>query len=236
MDKRRDPRYKRRIQLRFWSLDDRNPRKGFTQNISVSGMFVSTNAPFRPGTRVFLEVPSGQDKLVLQAEVRYSARVDPALQKVKPSGMGVRLIKVEEIMSELLKIQAPGAKEIELVEEDAKADEGVDEESGLEGTVFEVTFETPHDMANSYERDIKYGGLFVPAVEPAERDEKVVIEFRFSCDTDQLVQVQAQVVSASAPVEGSSGGQGVSGMGVAFSEPADVMTQFSNVFSSLDQA
>lgn len=198
-------------------------------------MFVSTNAPFRPGTRVFVEVPSGQEKLVLQAEVRYSARVDPALQKVKPSGMGIRLLRVEEVMSEVLKIQTPGVKEIAVVEVQEKGIEAVDEESGLEGAVFEVTFETPHDMAKSYERDIKYGGLFVPAVEPAEQDERVVIEFRFRWDADQLVQVQAQVVKKFASAEGSIAGEAVSGMGVAFSEPADVMTQFSNVFSSVDR-
>ena len=92
MDKRKVPRFKRRIQLRFWSLDDRNPRKGFTHNVSVAGMFIASTAPFKPGTRIFVEVPSGSEKLVLQAVVRYAARVDPVLQKVKPSGMVYCLI------------------------------------------------------------------------------------------------------------------------------------------------
>lgn len=224
------------MQLRFWSMDDRSPRKGFTQNVSVSGLFVSTNAPFKPGTRIFVEVPSGQEKLVLQGEVRYSARVDPALQKVKPSGMGVRLLRVDEVMSEVLKIETQNIKEIEVVASGSKAIQPVEEEPGLDGDVFQVSFETPHEMANSYERDIKYGGLFVPAAEPAEQDEKVVIEFRFGWNSEQLVQVQAQVVKKFASAEGSIAGETVSGMGVAFSDPADVMTQFTNVFSSLDGA
>ena len=97
MDKRKTPRFKRRIQLRFWSLDDRNPRKGFTHNVSVAGMFVASSAPFKPGTRIFVEIPTTTEKLVLQAEVRYAARVDPMLQKVKPSGMGIRFLTVEEL-------------------------------------------------------------------------------------------------------------------------------------------
>ena len=238
MDKRRAARYKRRIQLRFWSHDDRNPRKGFTQNVSVSGMFVSTNQPFKPGTRVFLELPSGQDKLVLQGEVRYSARVDPVLQKVMPSGMGVRLLRVDEVMAEILKIKSASAAVVELEATEA-ADEtaGTEEpeDHGLEGGVFPTTFETPHDLATSYERDIKYGGLFVPSSEPADQDAKVIIEFRFGWDVEQIVQVQALVVKKFASAEGSVAGEAVSGMGVAFSDPADVMAQFSAVFSALDR-
>jgi len=228
MDKRRATRYKRRLQLRFWSHDDRHPRKGFTQNISVSGMFVSTNAPFKPGTRVFIEIPSRNDKLVLQAEVRYSARVDPALQKVKPSGMGVRLLRVEEVMAEVLKLRKRGA------EEEKEEEKEPEEKQELIGPAFPIKFETPHDLANTYQRDIKYGGLFVASAKPAEKDEKVTLEFRFSWDPDVLVRVQAQVVKKFDSAEGSVAGEAVSGMGVAFSDPADVMSQFSNVLSALD--
>lgn len=234
MDNRKAPRYKRRIQLRFWSQDDRNPRKGFTQNVSVMGMFVSTNAPYKPGTRVFLEIPSGQEKLVLQAEVRYSARVDPALHKIKPSGMGVRLLKVQEVMAEVLKLKSAAIEEVE--EPEATSEVAAEEGPGLEGEVYPITFNTPHDLANSYERDIKYGGLFVASTEPAEKDEKVILEFRFGWDHDQIVQVQAQVVKKFASAEGSTAGEAVSGMGVAFSDPAEVMTRFSDVFSALAQA
>jgi len=233
MNKRKVPRYKRRIQLRFWSADDKSPRKGFTQNISVMGMFVSTNAPFKPGVRVFLEIPSGQGKLVFQAEVRYSARVDPLLYRVKLSGMGVRLLRVDEVMSELLKLEAAGVKVTE--EPDSPAAEVADEPSGLEGTVFPMTYDRPHDLVSSYERDIKYGGLFIASSEPGEQDEKVVIEFRFGWDQAQVVQIQAQVVKRFASAEGSVAGESVSGMGVAFSDPADVITQFSYVFSALEQ-
>lgn len=233
MDKRKDPRYKRRIQLRFWGVDDKSPRKGFTQNISVRGIFVSTASPFRPGNRVFLEIPTGQEKLVLQAEVRYSARVDPALQRVKPSGMGVRLLRVDEIMSEFLKLKAAG---IEAPEAPEAADVlAVEEPSGLEGTIFPITYDSPHQLASSYERDIKYGGLFVAARDPAEQDEKVVLEFRFGWDRDRVVQIQAQVVKRFAAAEGSMAGESVSGMGVAFADPADTIAQFHSVLATLEQ-
>lgn len=234
MDKRKVPRYKRRIQLRFWGVADKKPRQGFTQNISVRGMFVATATPFRPGDRVFLEIPTGQEKLVLQAEVRYSARVDLALQRVKPSGMGVRLLRVDEIMSELLKLKAAGVEVI--AQPEAAGLVAAEGSSGLEGAVFPITYDSPHQLASSYERDLKYGGLFIAASEPAEQDEKVVIEFRLGWDPDQVVQIQAQVVKRFAAAEGSTAGETVSGMGVAFSDPADTIAQFDSVLSALGSA
>ena len=233
MDKRKVPRYKKRIPIQFWSVDDKNPRKGFTQNISVIGMFVATNAPFRPRNRVFLEIPSGQEKLVLQAEVRYSARVDLALRSVIPSGMGVRLLRVDEVMSELLKLKEAGVEVIErspMTEAVAAA-----EPPKLKGPVFPITYDTPHDLATSYERDVKFGGLFIAAAVPADQDEEVIIEFRFAWDPAQIVQVQALVVKRFAAAEGSVLGESVSGMGLAFANPADVMSEFKKVFSALQQ-
>lgn len=233
MERRKGPRFKRRIQIDFWSEDDRNPRKGFTQNISLNGLFVTTNAPFKPGTRVFLEIPSGNDQLLLRGEVRYSARVDPALQKVKSSGMGVRLLPVEDLMAELLKLKqtavetVPSSKEIDLAETESEPEP--------KGPLFPVTFQTQRDLASSYERDIRYGGLFVPAKEPAIKDETVVIEFRFGWDDLRTVRVAATVVKKFAAAEGSTAGETVSGMGVAFVEPKQVIRQFEQIFATLDE-
>lgn len=232
MDKRKTPRYKRRIQLRFWSADDRNPRKGFTHNVSVAGMFIASTSPFKPGTRVFVEIPTTAERLVLQAEVRNAARVDPMLQKVKPSGMGIRFLAVEELMAELLKLKKSSTdKEIEPEEVAAEAEESQE----LQGPVIPVKFATPHDLANSYERDIKYGGLFIPTAEPVEEDDKVTVEFRFEWDASTAVRVQASVIKKFAAAEGSATGETVSGVGVAFSDPTSVTTQFTKVMSGLDQ-
>jgi hypothetical protein len=235
MDKRKDSRYKRRISLQFWSVQDTRPRKGFTQNLSVRGVFVATNAPFKPGTRVFLEVPSGKGSVVLQGEVRYSARVDPALQKVKPSGMGVRLIRTEELMAELLKLKSSGLpieSEVDPADEDAAA---TAPDSSSAARTYPVTFESPQDFSRSFERDISFGGLFLPADEPANRDETVTVEFRFAWAPDLVVRIEALVVKRFTSAEGSAGGESVSGMGVAFADPTAVIKRFEQARDQLDQ-
>jgi Tfp pilus assembly protein PilZ len=231
MDKRKSRRYKRRIQLRFWSLEERNPRKGFTLNVSTSGMFIASTAPFKAGTRIFVEIPSGSEKLVLQAVVRYAARVDPVLQKVKPSGMGIRLLTVEELMSEILKIRRSSEESTE----GPGLDLAIPESAELEGVVLTFTFETPHELANTFQRDLKHGGLFVPTAEAVEEDDQVVVEFLFDWDPGSAVQTQASVIKKFAAAEGSATGETVSGVGVAFSDPGSVKTQFSRIMSGLDQ-
>jgi Tfp pilus assembly protein PilZ len=235
MDKRKDPRYKRRIALQFWSVQDTTPRKGFTQNLSVRGVFVATNQPFKPGTRVFLEIPSGKGSLVLQGEVRYSARVDLALQRVKPSGMGIRLILTEELMAELLKLERSGLpieSEVDPADDDASA---TAPDSSSAARVYPVTFESPQDFSRSFERDIRFGGLFLPVDEPADQDETVTLEFRFAWAPELVVRIEALVVKRFTAGEDSAGGDSVRGMGVAFADPADVITRFEHVRAQLDQ-
>lgn len=232
MNKRKHPRFKRRIQLRFWSLEDRSIRKGFTHNVSVAGMFIASSAPFKPGTRIFVEIPSPVEKLILQAEVRYAARVDPMLQKVKPSGMGVRFLTVEELMAELLRVKKPVTDETEQVEEEEVEAAEVKE---LVGPVLTLTYTKPHDLANSFKRDIKYGGLFIPTDRNVSQDDEVVVEFLFDWDPSLAIRVQATVIKKFAAAEGSATGEAVSGVGVAFSDPTSATTQFSNVMSNLDQ-
>lgn len=235
MDKRKVPRYRRRVPLRFWSQDDKEPRKGFTQNISVAGMFVSTNSPFKPGTRVLLEIPSGRDRVLLQAEVRFAVRVDPILQRVRPSGMGVRLLRTDEVMKELLKLKKADPEAPVTVQPPAATEEKEAEKpESTAAEVFPLTFDTPHDLVTSFERDIKFGGLFVAAPDPPDQDEGVMLEFRFAWDEDLSLRVEALVVKKFAAAEGSVAGEVMSGMGVAFSDPADVMKRFQDVIASLD--
>ena len=195
-------------------------------------LFIASSAPFKPGTRIFVEIPSSSEKLILQAEVRYSARVDPRLHKVKPSGMGIRLLTVAELMADLLKLKKQPTDEVEKTGGDAETADSQE----LQGPVLTVTFASPRDLAITYERDIKHGGLFVPTADSVEEDDKVVVEFRFDWDAGLAVQVQASVIKKFAAAEGSASGETVSGVGVAFSDPTSVVTQFSNVMLGLDES
>jgi Tfp pilus assembly protein PilZ len=141
------------------------------------------------------------------------------------------LLTVEELRREILKIR----KSSEESPERPGLDLAVPESAELEGVVLTVTFETTHELANAFQRDLKHGGLFVPTAEEVEEDDQVVVEFLFNWDPASVIQVQASVIKKFAAAEGSATGETVSGVGVAFSDPGSVKTQFSNLISGLDQ-
>lgn len=236
MQKRIAQRFKRRLQLRFWSLEDKTPRGGFTQDVSVTGMFICTGSPFSSGTRIVIEVPLDSEKVVLHGEVRHARRVDPVLRMVKISGMGVRLLKVEELMLEVLRLKKALQEEAEEDEATLEAAEQEEaERTAEELTVFPMYFDSPHDLANTFTRDVKHGGLFVATPEPAEKDETVILEFLFDWAPENRLSIQAQVVKTFVAAEGSATGEQVTGMGVAFSEPAEVIAQFRQIVAGLNK-
>lgn len=231
MQTRTTQRFKRRLQLRFWSLEDNTPRTGFTQDISLTGMFICTSSPFGSRTRIAIEMPVGRGKVQLLGEVRHARRVDPVLRKVNTSGMGIRLLKIEEVMSEVLHLRKALTGVAEEGENAVEIAEPRAQEAIRVRTVFPVSYASAHELARSFQRDLRHGGLFVATPNPAERNQKVRLEFRFDWDPGHRISVEARVVKRFVAAEGSASGERVSGMGVAFSDPAEAIARFSEILS-----
>lgn len=239
MDKRKNRRLKRRIQVRFWRFDDPTPRSGFTFNISITGMFICTNQPFKPGSRIVVEVGRDGKRIELHGLVRHAARVDPLLQKIRPSGMGVRLLRTEEMMAAVLGLDERDPEEIgneeENVAEEAQEQEdsspGEEAEGDPDPSVYHLNFVSPTELATSFERDLKFGGIFVPTSNLPDGDE-VVIEFLFDWTDLSRIRIPAHVVKRFEAAEGTAMGEKVSGIGVAFSDPEGAMAEFLTVIET----
>lgn len=245
MEKRDDKRLKKRFQVRFWRLDDPVPKSGFTYNISLTGMFICTNSPFRPGTRIVVEVGRESRKIVLHGQVRHASRVDPVLQKVKPSGMGVRLLKTEEMMAAVLGVKLQPEEEVEVEEEVAtepeeapEADESAAAEAQEEEEpppVYHLNFVSPRELAESFERDLKFGGIFVPTPRLPDKDQ-ILVEFLFDWNDAVRVRIPAHVVKRFAAAEGSSLGEQVAGIGVAFDDPEYAIEEILDILDASSSA
>ena len=90
MERRQTKRKARRVQVKFWDLADQEPRSGYTINVSPTGLFVGTNRPLPPGRKVRLTISLEDGDVNLDGVVVHAARVSPLLQRLRPSGMGVR--------------------------------------------------------------------------------------------------------------------------------------------------
>lgn len=92
-DKRDIRRIRKRISIRF-GLDDA-VRVAFTEDISMTGMFIKTPNVIPPNTRIKIEIdlPDGE-KVELFARVMWAKKVPANLfHLVKKSGMGVRFLR-----------------------------------------------------------------------------------------------------------------------------------------------
>ena len=90
MERRQVKRKARRVQVQFWDSTDQEPRSGYTINVSPTGLFVGTNRPLPPGRKVRLSILVDEREIDLNGTVVHAARVSPLLQRLRPSGMGVR--------------------------------------------------------------------------------------------------------------------------------------------------
>lgn len=93
-DKRDITRLKKRVTVRFGI--DAATRVAFTEDISITGMFIKTANICPPNTRVKIEFEIDNNKVELVARVMWAKQVPQNLfHLVKKSGMGVRFLRFE---------------------------------------------------------------------------------------------------------------------------------------------
>lgn len=139
----RKKRFARRLQVRFWIPGDDQPRSAYTTNVSTTGMFVCTGSPAAPGDRVRIEVLDETNSFMVEGVVVHAARVSPLLRKLRDSGMGVRFLRVDELIGAIVPTADVDEKETRGAEEEAPAaDEG---ETGEETPASAETGAAPSD-------------------------------------------------------------------------------------------
>jgi hypothetical protein len=95
--KRKMPREKRRLRLRFGKPGENPETLGFTLNISPLGLFVSTYKLESVGQDVWLQVElPGAEAVLLQGKVVWKRSVRRELRSVANSGFGVALNQAPE--------------------------------------------------------------------------------------------------------------------------------------------
>ncbi len=191
MERRDDDRRPYRIRVYFWDRETNKRSLGFSTNISTSGMYITTGRLLPKGTRIRVALRSADDRNVaIEAVV---ARAIRSRHQIQPDGMGVRFLRVEELVREV--IPEIGAA---LSEDRAPSEEGV----------YRLRFANREQFLAAYWRDLSTGGIFVPTDEPAPLDKAVTIEMQL--EGGAPVRFQARVVHRAEPGDGNL----MAGMGV----------------------
>ena len=217
MNKRESPRYSRHIQVRFGAEGDDTRRAGFTTNISRTGAFIRTNFPSRPGTRLVVEAAQAEHWFAVVGQVVHAAKVAPALEKVRPSGMGIRFLPIDELVDELLVAGQRPKRSGEKKEDESKKPKAPVIQT------FQRTFEDAHDFARVLRKDIAEGGLFLPTNHPVPVQSEVDVTLVLPKPLDFTVETRARVVLH---LPG--------GMGLAFVEPLQLLDELEPLLQELD--
>jgi hypothetical protein len=212
MNRRRSERVARRVEVQFWQVGQKVLR-GYSTNISASGMHIATANPLPPRARIRIEVIHGERGFLIEGVVAHRRAVHPELMKVTQPGMGVRFLNAEELIHELFP-PAPGTAGAG--RGDGQAANSQDPADPLERAEeirsFSVRFASAKDFLGIYERDIVNGGLFVATSRPGRMREVVRIELHPPDPALEPVLLPARIVQRFQPQPGS--GAILVGMGV----------------------
>ncbi len=146
-ERRRSERRRCRVNVKFWN--DEFEAAGFTADISNRGMFIETSKKLDLGTRVHLELKLETGPFYAEAVVARALKTPRTAQPVIKAGLGLRMMDLTEAIRQIA------------------------EEEPEQG--FEVDLSDLAQLATVYVRDIKRGGLFVPAEKPPERDTTLTV-------------------------------------------------------------
>ena len=143
----RSPRRNLRFPVRFWT--DEIQGMGFTNNVSDSGLLIETAQVMDLGVWVRIEIEFARTTYVSTCVVVRKEARHPQVRAVLTSQMGVRFLGFSEAMSDL--------------DNDETAQR------------LEVDLRDPQALRDTYERDIKRGGLRVPCREVHEVGAEIVV-------------------------------------------------------------
>lgn len=147
-ERRGGERRRCRVRIKFWN--DEIEASGFTADISSRGLFVETSKTLSVGTRLHLELELETGSFYAEAVVARALNAPRTAQPVVQAGLGLRLMDITEA--------------IRAVAEQELLDKGL-----------ELDLRDLAKLATVYVRDIKRGGLFVPAEKPPDRDTSVTV-------------------------------------------------------------
>ena len=180
-ERRTARRFARRAQVRFWVHGDEQPRTAFINDISTTGVFVTTAYPVPRGTEIRIEILDGTVSYTVEAVVARRVWMAPDLRRLGPSGMGARFLSPDELVERLR------ARDAGRVKGSKQRDDH-----------YLIALDDDHALLQTYASDLEMGGLFIPTEAPPPLNREILVDFRFP-DTDEVSTFPARVVQRVPP-------------------------------------
>ena len=204
-ERRSARRFARRAEVRFWVHGDDTPRVAFINDISTTGLFITTAYPVPRGTEIRVEIHDDKAIYTVEAVVTRRVWIAPDLRRVGPSGMGARFMSPEELV-ERLRARDSGRVSGAKQREDR----------------YLIVLDDDRELLKTYAADLELGGLFIPSEAPPPLNREIVVDFKFP-DSDEISSFRARVVQRIPPA--AVGESLRAGMAVVFDQPDAVLAR-----------
>jgi len=209
-ERRRTRRHPRRMRVRFWVEGEERATSGVTNNLSLSGAFITAPQVHARGTRLRLELSLDDGSVMIEGQVAHAHRVPVELRAIGTSGMGVRFLPPEDLVAPLL----PEDLVRDVAEEPPEQSAGP--------RVFSVSFDGVSDFLQCYHRDLVNGGIFIRTARPRGIRSLIDLEFRVPGRAEPLTS-RGRVVQRIEPRAGEDPPRG--GMGIELLEVENLLAE-----------
>src|SRR5688572_7012860 len=166
-ERRSARRFARRAEVRYWVHGDETPRLAFINDISTTGLFITTGYPLPRGTEIHVEIHDEKATYTIEAVVTRRVWVAPDLRRLGPSGMGARFLSPQELVERLRARdhgRVTGAKQRE--------------------DHYLIVLDDDRALLQTYANDLELGGLFIPSEAPPPLNREIVVDFKFPDDEE----------------------------------------------------
>lgn len=165
-EKRSHRRYKRRLAVKYGEKDLTS--SGFTSDVSIGGLFITTRQVPRLDARLHLQLFLETNScLYFEGIVRRQKLVPPELSTLERGGFGVRFLTPREALRQSL-----GA-----------------------GTRLELHFNDVEQLKAAYEGELRLGGAFVPTAARLARNTQLTLELCLDW-SHEVFELESTVVNS----------------------------------------
>jgi hypothetical protein len=229
VEKRRGRRVGRRLIVRFGEREFENT--GFSQDVSVSGMFIISTFLPNIGARVHIQVEVARGRYVhFEGVVTRQKRVPLALQRSGKGGFGVRLLSTTELVAEVVGQGAGSEPPPPIGPTNASSPPPpltpspppVARAAPAAGARFRLRFASLDHLRHLYDEQIRRGGIIVPAdvarAASVDRGAAVALEIDLAfLEPSPTITLVGRVLHVFPAPDGAGGA-----LAVSFDDPAGV--------------
>ena len=171
-ERRRAERRRVRVAVRAWNRD--MDVRGYTSDISTSGLYMEMHSPPKVGAQLHLQLTFQDTEFVTEARVARVVRVAPEVARVVRGGVGLQFLALSESLHKLF------ANE--------KTQHGYDDSRDLKVDLTNIAV-----LETVLQNEVRQGGLFVETSEPYQRDQEVVLRILLP-SPHPILEVKGKVI------------------------------------------